>query len=78
MASSMTSLLVLMDGRVQVKRALFDGGIARSNKPEGIRNTPGIQEWSDLVGSFNSTADSYHCSVTSFILRRLVYTPLST
>mmetsp|Transcript_11621 Transcript_11621/g.29693 ORF Transcript_11621/g.29693 Transcript_11621/m.29693 type:complete len:171 (+) Transcript_11621:251-763(+) len=32
----------------KVKKALFDGGIARSNKPEGIRNTPGIQQWSDL------------------------------
>ena len=25
----------------RVKQALFKGGIARSNKPEGIRNTPG-------------------------------------
>ncbi len=32
----------------QVKQALFAGGIARSNKPEGIRNTPGIQKWEDL------------------------------
>ena len=27
----------------RVKRALFGGGIARANKPEGVRNTPGIQ-----------------------------------
>jgi hypothetical protein len=27
----------------RVKRALFDGGIQRANKPEGVRNTPGIQ-----------------------------------
>lgn len=27
----------------RVKRALFVGGIARANKPEHIRNTPGIQ-----------------------------------
>lgn len=32
----------------QVKEALFNGGIARSNKPEGIRNTPGIQKWEDI------------------------------
>ena len=32
----------------QVKKALFDGGIARANKPEGVRNTPGIQKWEDL------------------------------
>ena len=35
---------------MQVKQALWDGGIARSNKPEGRRNTPGLQAWSDLVG----------------------------
>ena len=27
----------------RVKQALFAGGIARANKPEGVRNTPGIQ-----------------------------------
>lgn len=27
----------------RVKQALFKGGIARANKPEGVRNTPGIQ-----------------------------------
>ena len=35
----------------KVKQALFAGGIARANKPEGIRNTPGIQKWEDLVRS---------------------------
>jgi hypothetical protein len=35
--------------RFQVKRALFDGGIARSNKPEGRSATPGIRSWQDLV-----------------------------
>ncbi|KIY96369.1 hypothetical protein MNEG_11594 [Monoraphidium neglectum] len=33
----------------KVKRALFDGGIARSNKPEGRSATPGIRSWQDLV-----------------------------
>lgn len=33
---------------LQVKQALFKGGIARSNKPEHIRNTPGINKWEDL------------------------------
>lgn len=33
----------------QVKQALFEGGIARTNKPEGVRNTPGIQRWQDLA-----------------------------
>ena len=32
----------------RVKQALFDGGIARSNKPEVVRNTPGIRSWEDL------------------------------
>ena len=32
------------DGSVErVKQALFKGGIVRANKPEGVRNTPGIQ-----------------------------------
>ncbi len=33
----------------QVKKALWDGGIERSNKPEGRRATPGLQKWQDLV-----------------------------
>lgn len=32
----------------KVKRALFDGGIARSNKPPGKSATPGIRSWDDL------------------------------
>jgi hypothetical protein len=32
----------------KVKQALFAGGIARANKPDGIRNTPGIKKWEDL------------------------------
>ncbi|KAL4432226.1 hypothetical protein ABPG77_005988 [Micractinium sp. CCAP 211/92] len=32
----------------RVKQALFKGGITRANKPEGVRNTPGIQKWEDL------------------------------
>ncbi len=32
-----------------MKQALLAGGIARANKPEGIRNTPGIHGWEDLV-----------------------------
>ena len=26
------------------------GGIARSNKPEATRSTPGLRTWEDLVG----------------------------
>ncbi len=33
----------------QVKRALFDGGISRANKPAGQSATPGIRAWEDLV-----------------------------
>lgn len=33
----------------RVKQALYEGGIARSNKPEGVSSTPGIQRWEDLV-----------------------------
>ena len=32
----------------RVKQALFKGGIARANKPEGVRNTPGIQAGAGL------------------------------
>lgn len=34
---------------MQVKQALWDGGIRRSNKPKAVRNTPGLQQWQDLV-----------------------------
>jgi hypothetical protein len=34
---------------VQVKQALWAGGIQRSNKPAERRNTPGLQSWEDLV-----------------------------
>jgi hypothetical protein len=34
---------------MQVKQALFKGGIGRANKPENIRNTPGIQKWEDVA-----------------------------
>ena len=33
----------------RVKQALIAGGISRANKPDGIRNTPGIRSWEDLV-----------------------------
>lgn len=48
----------------RVKQALFDGGIGRSNKPEGVRNTPGIQRWQDLVGVSRArgTASMWHRS----------------
>ncbi|KAJ9516779.1 hypothetical protein V8C86DRAFT_2476408 [Haematococcus lacustris] len=32
----------------RVKKALWAGGIARSNKEEGRRATPGLQDWDDL------------------------------
>lgn len=35
----------------QVKRALFDGGIARSNKPPGESAYPGIRSWEDIVST---------------------------
>ncbi len=34
----------------RVKQALFKGGITRANKPEGVRNTPGIQAGFLLCG----------------------------
>lgn len=37
----------------KVKQALFDGGIARANKPDDVRNTPGIQRWQDLVSDLS-------------------------
>eukprot|EP00879_Flechtneria_rotunda_P005612 GHRR01005908.1.p1 GENE.GHRR01005908.1~~GHRR01005908.1.p1 ORF type:complete len:167 (+),score=52.41 GHRR01005908.1:99-599(+) len=33
----------------EVKQALWDGGIARSNKPIEKSNTPGLNSWSDLA-----------------------------
>jgi hypothetical protein len=40
----------------RVKQALFDGGISRSNKPEDVRNTPGVQQWDDLVSVATDSA----------------------
>ena len=37
---------------LQVKQALWAGGIQRSNKPAAKRNTPGLQNWEDLVRLF--------------------------
>ncbi len=34
---------------MQVKQALWNGGIERSNKPQHVRNTPGLERWQDLV-----------------------------
>lgn len=36
---------------MQVKKALWAGGIQRSNKPPQKMNTPGLQQWEDLVSS---------------------------
>ncbi|KAK9839277.1 hypothetical protein WJX81_005455 [Elliptochloris bilobata] len=36
----------------RVKQALWDGGIQRSNKPESVRNTPGLHRWQDLTLSY--------------------------
>eukprot|EP00889_Picochlorum_renovo_P003820 jgi/Picre1/30850/NNA_006209.t1 len=51
----------------QVKEALFNGGIARSNKPEEVRNTPGIQKWEDIELIYagqkmanDKTLETYH------------------
>ncbi len=33
---------------LKVKEALFKGGIARANKPDDVRNTPGIQKAEDI------------------------------
>lgn len=40
----------------QVKQALWQGGIQRANKPEAECNTPGMQQWSDLVSLFQCKA----------------------
>lgn len=60
----------------QVKKALWAGGIQRSNKPEGRRASPGLKQWSDLVrdhtvSSRNSNVPLTHihcaimCSISS-------------
>ena len=36
---------------MQVKRALWAGGIQRANKSPEKMNTPGLQKWEDLVSS---------------------------
>ena len=33
----------------KVKRALWEGGISRSNREDGKGSTPGMKEWGDLV-----------------------------
>lgn len=52
---------------VKVKMALYNGGIARSNKPEHASNTPGIQRWEDIeiiyagqIMKNDETLASYH------------------
>lgn len=41
---------IMLCRKLQVKQALWAGGIARSNKPEGKRGKhPGLQGWDDLV-----------------------------
>lgn len=39
----------LFAAHAQVKQALWKGGIERSNKPQHVRNTPGLERWQDLV-----------------------------
>ena len=39
----------LCAAHAQVKQALWQGGIERSNKPQHVRNTPGLERWQDLV-----------------------------
>ncbi len=51
----------------RVKQALFDGGIGRSNKPEGVRNTPGIQRWQDLVGVSRARGSALNVSVACYM-----------
>jgi hypothetical protein len=36
---------------LQVKQALWAGGIARANKSPESSSTPGLQDWKDLVRS---------------------------
>lgn len=43
----------------KVKQALYEGGISRSNKPEDVRNTPGIQRWEDLVSEATVSGGTY-------------------
>ena len=57
----------------QVKEALFNGGIARSNKPEEVRNTPGIQKWEDIELIYagqkmanDKTLETYHVPPVRF------------
>ena len=38
----------LQGRQLELKQALFKGGIARSNKPAPASNTPGIHKWEDL------------------------------
>ena len=45
-----TSLLATPCAGPQVKKALWAGGIQRSNKPEGKRATPGLQVRGALAG----------------------------
>ena len=47
---------------MQVKEALISGGITRSNKPDGVRSTPGIKTQEDLVSHYcHSVWCVVHC-----------------
>jgi hypothetical protein len=52
-SASLMTLMTVTDCpsliQMKVKEALISGGIARSNKPDGVRSTPGIKTQEDLV-----------------------------
>lgn len=43
---------------MQVKQALWNGGIQRSNKPPEKRHTPGLNQWEDLVRPSNKISNT--------------------
>lgn len=51
----------------QVKQALWDGGIVRSNRTDGKGSTPGLRRWEDLVRDkqfFDETAGLPCCPLS--------------
>lgn len=48
---------------LKVKQALWKGGIQRSNSSSKLSNTPGLQDWSDLVSLFDAKLRFKGCGV---------------
>ena len=62
---------------LQVKQALWAGGIVRANRPAGKSNTPGMERWEDLVKtcSYTVSTAAQRCTIYMSPTRVLLQQP---